>query len=69
MWFLLNVLGYSFETGRSEVSSYVTDLFGEKPNHVAWMSVTLILFVSALFCFITRRARAYQRPVAERSDL
>ncbi|HEX8310065.1 MAG TPA: hypothetical protein VF614_02035 [Chthoniobacteraceae bacterium] len=68
MWFFLNVLGYSFETGRSEVSSYVTDLFGDTPNKVAWMSVILILLVSGLFCLITARARAFRGVVNERSE-
>src|SRR5690606_30627507 len=52
MWILINVLGYSFETGRSDVSSYVKDLFGETPNKVAWLSVVLIAMVGTLFCFI-----------------
>jgi hypothetical protein len=46
MWFLMNVLGYSFETGTSDVSSYVTDLFGDKPNHVAQMSIGLVAIVA-----------------------
>jgi SNF family Na+-dependent transporter len=69
MWFLMNVLGYSFETGTSEVSSYVSDLFGESPNSVAWMSVGVITVVAVLFCIITARARAFKVPLTEESKL
>lgn len=64
MWFLINVLGYSFDTGQSDVSSYVKDLVGETPNRVAWMGVTLVAMVGTLFCIITARAKAFRSPPA-----
>lgn len=65
MWILLNVVGYSFETGRGEVSSYVKDLFGAEPSTVARMSVSLVAMVGILFAFITARSKAFGTPPVE----
>lgn len=61
MWVLVNVFGYSFQTGTVAVSGYVSDLFGEKPNLVARMSVGLILLVGIVVTLIVSRARAYDK--------
>ena len=51
MWVAANVFGLNFQTGETEYSGYVKDLFIE-PNKVAWMSIALISFVAALFVFL-----------------
>lgn len=48
LWVLVNVFGYSFETGTATVSGYVRDLYGKDANIVAQMSVGLILLVGIL---------------------
>jgi SNF family Na+-dependent transporter len=60
MWMLVNVFGFSFETGESEISGYVKDLFLE-PNTVARMSVGLILLVGGMVALIISRAEVYRR--------
>jgi NSS family neurotransmitter:Na+ symporter len=59
MWLFINVFGYSLETGKSDVSSYVRDLAVE-PNAVAIMSVTLILLLGAFIALIVHRAKVYK---------
>ena len=49
LWILVNVFGWDFQTGEKAVSGYVTDLFSEEPNEVAWMSVLLII-ATGMFC-------------------
>jgi SNF family Na+-dependent transporter len=51
MWVASNVVGIDFNSGEATYSSYVKDLFIE-PNLVAWMSLSLIIGVAALFVFI-----------------
>jgi hypothetical protein len=58
----VNVFGFSFTTGESKISYYVTDLFGE-PNVVAWMSLGLIALVGAMVALIVSTARVYENPV------
>jgi len=52
MWTASNVFGLDFQTGDAAYSDYVKDLFIE-PNTVAWLTITLIGGVTALFAFIT----------------
>ena len=52
MWVASNVFGLDFQTGDAAYSDYVKDLFIE-PNTVAWLTITLIGGVTALFAFIT----------------
>ncbi|MCH2036529.1 MAG: sodium-dependent transporter [Puniceicoccaceae bacterium] len=51
MWVATNVFGLNFQTGNAEYSSYVRDLFIE-PNKVAWLSLSLIGLVAALFIWL-----------------
>ncbi|CAA6676793.1 MULTISPECIES: sodium-dependent transporter [unclassified Lentimonas] len=51
MWIATNVFGLNFQTGETEYSAYVRDLFIE-PNTVAWLTICLIGSVAALFGFI-----------------
>jgi SNF family Na+-dependent transporter len=51
MWVASNVFGIDFKTGDAAYSGYVRDLFIE-PNIVAWLSISLIAGVAALFVFI-----------------
>lgn len=60
MWVLVNVFGFSFETGEAEVSGYVRDLFTE-PNTVARMSIGLIVLVGAMVALIMSRAEVYRQ--------
>lgn len=52
MWVATNVFGLNFDTGQTEYSNYIRDLFIE-PNTVAWMTICLIGVVAALFACIT----------------
>ncbi len=56
-WLTFDVLGL----GPGAPSGYVLDLFGEKPNVVALLSVGLILLVGAVFTILTAIGRPYQR--------
>ena len=57
LWILVNVFGYSFETGSATVSSYIRDLYGEDSNIVAQMSVALILLVGILAALVVSKSR------------
>ncbi|MFU8848157.1 MAG: sodium:calcium symporter [Opitutales bacterium] len=59
LWVAANVFGINLRTGESEYSSYVRDLFIE-PNTVAWLSVSLIALVAALFIFIVAQNKTYK---------
>ncbi len=59
LWVTKNVFGYSFESGEARPSGYMTDLFSDTPNPVAWMSVVLILLVGALITLVIARSRVY----------
>lgn len=58
LWVVVNVFGFSFETGATRISSYVTDLLFT-PNVVAWMSVGLIALVGILVTLIISSTRVY----------
>jgi len=60
LWVAANVFGINLRTGESEYSSYVRDLFIE-PNTVAWLSVSLIAVVAALFVFIIAQNAEYKK--------
>ncbi|MFV0337026.1 MAG: sodium:calcium symporter [Chthoniobacterales bacterium] len=60
LWFLVNVLGYSFKDATSEYSSYVKDLLIE-PNLVAQLTVAFILLVSIFLGLIIASSPAYRR--------
>lgn len=59
LWVAKNVFGFSFESGETKPSGYVTDLFSQEPNPVAWMSVGLILLVGGLITVIIARTKVY----------
>ncbi|MGJ8653153.1 MAG: sodium-dependent transporter [Opitutaceae bacterium] len=60
LWVAANVFGIDFSTGEASYSGYVKDLFIE-PNTVAWLSITLISIVAALFIFIVSLNTEYKQ--------
>jgi neurotransmitter:Na+ symporter, NSS family len=60
MWLLINVFGYSLETGKSDISSYVRDLVVQ-PNLVAIMSVALVLLLGAFVALIVYRSSLFKQ--------
>jgi SNF family Na+-dependent transporter len=63
LWVLKNVFGLSFEGGEAKPSGYVTDLFGDKPSTVAWMSVGLIGLLIITMTLLVARSRMMRDPV------
>ena len=59
LFIVFNVLGVNFD-GESSLSSYVTDLIGDHPNRVAWMSVSLILLVGIFFVLMVSGVEKYR---------
>ncbi|PXA03350.1 sodium:calcium symporter [Coraliomargarita sinensis] len=59
LWVAANVFGIDLRTGETSYSGYVRDLFIE-PNTVAWLSVSLIGIVAALFVFIVGQNKEYK---------
>lgn len=59
MWILVNVLGYSFTTKESQLSSYIIDLF-VTPNRVAWFAMSIIILLFAGSFWIIARAKMYR---------
>lgn len=64
MWLLINVFGYSFETGEREFSGYIRDLFIE-PDPIAWASVGLILAVAGMVAVVIAVSKRYRMPAGE----
>jgi neurotransmitter:Na+ symporter, NSS family len=60
LWVLFNVIGYSPETGGTQVSGYVRDLFGGGANQVARMSVGLIVLTGLFFALIAAVSPRYR---------
>ena len=58
-WILVNVFGFDFRTGGSQVSGYWSDLFVE-PNGVAILSVCIVLVVGAFITLITATAPRFK---------
>lgn len=65
MWVAKNILGIDFATGASGTSSYITALFGENPDTVAWLSVSLILAVGIAIAVLISISPAYKNPPEE----
>jgi SNF family Na+-dependent transporter len=61
-WASENIFGYNLITGEASPSGYVNDLFGEVPNQVAWLSVTLILLLIG-FVFLIVNSSAYFKKI------
>lgn len=51
-----NVIGI----GGGNLSGYITDLFGEHPNKVAWMSVSLIVMMGLFFILMISGVQKYR---------
>lgn len=62
-WISENLFGYNLITGQTRPSSYVTDLFGETPNQVAWLAVTVILLLFG-FVFLIVNSSGYFRKLS-----
>ncbi len=66
VWLLKDVFGV---LGDGELSSYITDLVGERANRVAQLSVGLILILAATVTLILSRAQIYKNELKQpRSD-
>jgi SNF family Na+-dependent transporter len=59
-WISESLFGYNLITGEANPSAYVADLFGESPNQVAWLSVTVILLLAG-FVFLIVNSSSYFR--------
>ncbi len=60
LWVVVNVFGYSFETGETNVSGYVKDLVGKDSNIVAQMSIGLILTLGIFVALVISRVKRYK---------
>lgn len=63
-WVAINVFGFSFETGKATISSYVKDLF-QDGNLAAWLSISLIVMVGAFVTLILSRASVYSEELKD----
>lgn len=62
MWLMKEIFGYDFAKGSmGAASGYVTDLFGEKSNLAAQLSMALVIAVFVFFGLLTARSKAYAR--------
>ena len=68
MWVAKNIFGVDFATGSSGASPYVTALFGEEPDLVAWLSVALILGVGLAIGLLINISPAYKDQPPEEPD-
>ena len=57
LFILYNVIGIG---GDGHLSSYITDLVGEEPNKVAWMSVSLIALMGMFFALMISGVQRYR---------
>ena len=60
-WVSENLFGYNLITGQSKPSGYVTDLFGETPNQVAWLSVVVILLLAGFVLLIVTSSEHFRK--------
>lgn len=62
LWILKEILGYDLSSGSAgSVSSYVTDLLGDKPNLAARLSLSLVAAFMVFFGLLTARSKAFRR--------
>lgn len=62
LWLMKEIFGFDLATLKSgAVSSYVTDLFGDKANLAAQLSMALVLAAFLFFALMTARSKAYAR--------
>lgn len=59
LWVVVNVFGYSFETGETNVSGYIMDLVGKDSNIVAQMSIGLIVILGVFVALVISRVKRY----------
>ena len=57
LFILYNVLGFG---GGRNLSGYITDLIGDQPNIVAWMSVSLIVLMGLFFALMISGVQRYR---------
>lgn len=55
-----NLFGYNVFTKQSNPSSYFLDLFGDSPNKIAWLSITVILLLAAFVTLITNASARFR---------
>lgn len=60
-WVVENVFGRNLITGESNPSAYMGDLFGETPNQVAWLSVTVILLLFGFVALIVNASAYFKK--------
>lgn len=61
LWVSENLFGYNLITGEANPSAYVTDLFGESPNQVAWLSVAVILLLGGFVTLIVNSSDYFKK--------
>lgn len=66
-WVSENLFGYNLITGEAQPSGYVSDLFGDAPNQVAWLSMVIILLLAG-FVFLIVNSSAYFRKLNHNSE-
>lgn len=59
-WATENLFGYNLLTGEVNPSKYILDLFGEAPNAVAWLSVTLIILLGGFVTMIVNSSERFR---------
>lgn len=62
-WAAENIFGYNLITGEANPSGYVSDLFGENPSEVAWLSLAIILLLAG-FVFLIVNSSAHFRKLS-----
>ena len=66
-WVSENIFGYNLISGETIPSGYVSDLFGESPDQVAWLSVAVILLLAG-FVFLIVNSSAYFQKLSHATD-
>lgn len=66
-WASENIFGYNLITGEANPSGYVSDLFGENPSQVAWLSIAVILLLGG-FVFLIVNSSAHFRKLSHKIE-
>lgn len=70
LWIAVNLFGLDLKRGTAtEVAYYITDLFSNSPNAIAWMSIGLIALVMAFVAIITSVSNVYQQDSIEEEPI
>lgn len=73
-WISENIFGYNLITGEASPSAYVSDLFGEHPNQVAWLAVLVILLLAGFILMVVNSSTYFRKlshalePAAKESE-